>query len=66
MNSNRLLGLVLLAVGVALGYHGYNATESPLEQVSKELTGHFSDETMAYLIAAGVSAAAGLFLLLKR
>lgn len=66
MNGYRLLGLLLLAGGLALAYFGYNATESPLEQVSKELTGHFSDQTMAYLIGGGLTAAVGLVLLFKK
>lgn len=48
----RIIGLVLLAVGVALLVFGYNASQSVGERVVEGFTGRFTNETMAYLIGA--------------
>jgi len=66
MSAMKLLGLGLLVLGGVLLYFGYNATESPMEQLGETVTGKYSDETMAYLIGGGVSALVGLVLLVKK
>ena len=62
MGSSKLIGIVLLVVGVALLYFGYQSTQSVTEQVSETLTGRFTDETLWYLIGGGAMAIAGAFL----
>ena len=66
MKNSRLLGIGLLALGAILLYFGFNATNSVAEDIGEAITGRYSDETMMYLIGGGVSAVAGLFLLLKK
>jgi hypothetical protein len=66
MQSKRILGIVLLAVGAILLYFGFQATDAPLEQVRESITGDYSDQTMLYLIGGGAAAVAGLALLLFR
>lgn len=62
MASSRLLGIVLLVVGVGLLYFGYQSTQSVGGQLTETLTGRFTDETMWYLIGGAAAAAAGAFL----
>ena len=66
MGSTKLNGILLLAVGAALLYFGYNATQSTVESIGETLTGKYSDEKMIYLIGGGAAAVAGLFLLLRK
>ncbi len=66
MKTNKIIGLVLLVLGVVLVLFGLNATESPLEELSEAVTGKYSDDTMYYLIGGAVSAVVGLVLLLKK
>ena len=57
----RIIGLVLLAVGAALLFFGYHASQTVGEQIVESFTGRFTNQTMAYLIggiAAIVSGAA--------
>ena len=63
MKQKKLIGLVLLGLGVVLLAFGYNASESPLEGITEAFTGRYSGTTMAYLIGGGVSALLGLGLL---
>ena len=64
MATRKILGLVLLVVGVVLLYFGAQATDAPLEQAREALTGDYSDRTMLYLICGGAAAIGGLALLL--
>jgi len=66
MASSKLLGIVLLVVGIGLLYFGYQSTQSVGGQVTETLTGRFTDETMWYLIGGAAAAAAGAFLTFVR
>lgn len=63
MGSSKLVGIVLLVIGVALLYFGYQSTQSLGNQLTETVTGRFTDQTMWYLIGGAASAAAGAFLL---
>jgi len=54
----RIIGLVLLAVGVTLLVFGYNASQSVGEQIVEGVTGRFTQQTMMYLIG-GIAAIVG-------
>ena len=54
----RIIGLVLLAVGVTLLVFGYNASQTVGEQVVEGFTGRFTRQTMWYLIG-GIAAIVG-------
>jgi uncharacterized membrane protein YidH (DUF202 family) len=54
----RIIGLVLVAVGVTLLIFGYNATNSVSEQIVEGFTGHFTNQTMWYVIG-GIAAVVG-------
>lgn len=66
MGSSKLVGIVLLVVGVALLYFGYQSTQSVGNQLTETVTGRFTDETMWYLIGGAAAAAAGAFLMFFR
>lgn len=50
MSPLRIVGLVLLAVGVVLLVLAYNASQSTAEEIREAVTGKYSDETVWYLI----------------
>ena len=59
MNSQRILGLVLLVLGIILLIFGLNASESVTDTVKEGLTGRFTDKTMWYLVGGAVMSVAG-------
>lgn len=59
MSGNRILGFVVLAVGVVLVGFGLNASNAPVEQVSSTLTGRFTDSTMWYFILGAAAIVGG-------
>lgn len=62
MAGSKLVGVVLLVVGIALLYFGYQSTQSIGNQLAETVTGRFTDETMWYLIGGAAAAAAGAFM----
>ncbi len=62
MSPYRILGIVLLVLGVALILVGLNAKDSVGDQVSEVFTGKYTDSTMWYLIGGAVAGVAGLAL----
>jgi hypothetical protein len=67
MSKNRLVGFVLLAVGIVLLVLGYNAAQSVGSQFKQAFSGSMSDKaTLLYLGGAVVSAAGAYFAFLSR
>ncbi len=66
MNQNKMLGIVLLAIGAIALYFGFNATNAPMEEVTEAFTGKYSDQTMLYLIGGAVAGVAGLVMLFRK
>lgn len=66
MGSSKLLGIILLVVGVIVLLFGFNASQSLGDQVTETLTGRFTDETMWYIIVGTVAIVVGSFLALGR
>lgn len=64
--STKIIGLVLLVVGVILLIFGYNASQSIADQVTETFTGRFTDETMWYIILGAASLVVGLVLTLRK
>jgi divalent metal cation (Fe/Co/Zn/Cd) transporter len=58
MTITRIIGLVLLAVGMALVFIGFNATQSVGERVVEGITGRFTNQTLWFLIG-GIGACVG-------
>lgn len=66
MSSKKLLGLVLLVVGLILLYFGWQSTQSVGDQLAETLTGRFTDDTLAFLIAGAAATVAGAFMTFAR
>ena len=64
--SSKLLGIILLVVGVILLIFGWNASQSLGDQVTETLTGRFTDETMWFIIGGAVAVVVGAFLTLGK
>ena len=62
MSNVRIIGFVMLAVGLVLLYFGYTASESVASQVKSTFSGSMSDEAMLYYIGGAVLTGAGVFL----
>lgn len=66
MNNNKIVGIILLAVGIIALYFGINATNAPMEEMTEAFTGQYSDQTMLYLIGGAVAGIAGLIMLFRK
>lgn len=66
MGNPKLLGIVLLVVGLILLFFGWQSTESVGEQLTEAVTGRFTEQTMLYLIGGAVAAIAGLYIIVTR
>ena len=64
MTPPRILGIVLLIVGVVLLIWGMNASHSVADQVSNTFTGRFTQTTTWYIIGGIASGIMGLILTL--
>jgi len=60
---SRILGIALIVAGVILLYMGWEASESLTEEVSRTLTGRFTEGTRQYLIGGAVATVVGIALL---
>jgi hypothetical protein len=65
-STNKIIGIILLVVGVGLAYWGYRLSGGVGSQVTQAVTGSPTDRIMAFYIGGAVSLAVGLFLLFKR
>lgn len=66
MKQNKLIGIILLVVGVVALYFGFNATNAPMEEVSEAITGQYSDQTMMYLVGGAIAGIVGVVMLLRK
>ncbi len=61
----RILGIVLLVVGLIVIGFGLNATDSVADSVKENFTGRYTDKTMWYLVGGAALAVTGAALSLK-
>jgi uncharacterized membrane protein len=66
MNQNKMIGIVLVVIGVIALYFGFNATNAPMEEMTEAFTGQYSDQTMLYLIGGAVAGIAGFVMLFRK
>ncbi len=62
MNPNRIIGVVLLVVGVALLIIGLNSSHSVADRLSNTFTGRFTDSTTWYIVGGIGLSVLGLLL----
>ena len=60
--SARIIGIVLVVVGVVLLILGLQATDSLGERLSNTFTGHWSDKTNFYIVGGAAGIVAGALL----
>lgn len=58
---NKVIGIVLLVVGVILLYFGWEAYNSMASEASQAVTVETTDEAMWYLIGGAVAVIVGLY-----
>jgi uncharacterized membrane protein len=63
MNSQGIVGGVLIILGVALLIFGMNASHSVADQVSNTVTGKFTQDTMWYILGGIAVGVLGVFML---
>lgn len=61
----KILGIVLIIVGVGLAYWGYQTSGSVGSQVTQALSGS-DDEVMMFYIGGAISFAVGVYLFIKK
>ena len=66
MSTNKIVAIVLLLVGAALLYWGFDASDSFASEVSEAVQGAPSDKSIGLMVAGGVSALIGIFFLMRR
>jgi hypothetical protein len=64
--AKKIIGLVLLVVGLGVAYWGYRMSGSIGSQLSQAFTGSPTDKVMACYIGGAASFVVGLFLLLTK
>jgi uncharacterized protein DUF3185 len=64
MNPQRILGVVLLVVGVILFIVGMNSSHSVADRVSNTFTGRFTEATTWYIVGGIAAALLGLLMAL--
>jgi len=64
MNPQRIVGVVLVVVGVILLSVGINASHSLADQVTNTFTGRFTQATTWYIIGGIASALLGVLMVL--
>jgi hypothetical protein len=66
MSSQRIVGIVLLVLGVVLLGIGINASDSIADQVSETFTGKFTDSTTWYIVGGIGLALVGVLMMVVR
>ena len=63
MTQSKMLGFIVLAVGIVLLIMAWQGSNAPADQITEALTGSYTDRTNWFLIA-GIAATVGGGLLL--
>lgn len=64
--TTKILGLVLVVLGIGLAIWGYQLSESVGSQITQAVTGADTDKVMTYYIAGAISFVVGLYLFAKK
>ena len=59
--NNKYIGIILIIVGVALGFWGYNIFDSAGSQVSRALSGDAPIEAWVGMIGGVICVAIGIY-----
>lgn len=62
MGGNKVIGIVLLVIGLILLYFGWQSSQSVSDQLTETFTGRFTDSTMWFLIIGAAAAVGGILI----
>ena len=66
MINKKMIGVILLVLGVGLAFWGYQLSGSFGSQLTKAISGAHTDKVMMMYIGGAISVIAGLFILIKK
>lgn len=66
MSPPRIIGIIILVVGVVLLVFGLQATDSLGERLSNTFTGHWTDKTNFYIVGGIAGVIGGTLLCMYR
>jgi len=66
MNNQKILGFVLIAIGLTLLVFGYNASQSVGETVVEGVTGSYTNQTLVFIIGGIASLVGGVAFVLAK
>lgn len=64
MSPQRIIGMILLVIGITLLIVGMNAADSLADRWSNFFTGHFTDATVWYIVGGVAAAVVGTTMVL--
>ncbi len=62
MGGNKVIGIVLLVIGLILLYFGWQSSQSVGDQLTETFTGRFTDSTMWFLVIGAAAAVGGILI----
>lgn len=65
MQTNKIIGLILLLGGVGLGFWGWEMSETFGAAISSRISGEMPDEVMYRYIGGGLLGVIGVLLVMK-
>jgi hypothetical protein len=65
MQTNKIIGLLMLVAGLGLAFWGWEMSESFGSALSSRLSGSMPDEVMYRYVGGGILAAVGTLLVMK-
>lgn len=65
MSTPRIIGIVLIVIGLILLYLGFQSSQGLDDQISEAITGEYTDNTMTYWIASALFLVIGAVLSLR-
>ncbi|MBE0514176.1 DUF3185 family protein [Sulfurimonas sp.] len=64
--TSKVIGIILVVIGVGVAIWGYQLSSSVGSQVTQAVTGSDTDKVMTFYIAGAVSFVVGLYFLARR
>lgn len=61
MGANKIIGIVLIIIGVALAIWGYNVYDSASAQIGRALNGESPMEAWAGMVGGAICVVLGIF-----
>lgn len=61
----RIIGIVLVVIGIGLAIWGFQLSESVTSEVTQAVTGAEADKVMIYYIGGAISFVVGLYLFIR-